>query len=185
MPQLPPIDRKRLAIDRRRDGRFRHHRVRRGFAFVAQEGAAIGARYEPADLPIMLPAERAARAPLGVQISRHAFTIHATLTTDAACQTTVAAGAFADPSAKNDRREPNGYIGLGNKRAGAPGKPKPGEIAVDIDRKNRILGNPFIPRDATDKAARADVIERFRAKYQADPACDGPMAAATQPSPSA
>ena len=45
MPQLPPIDPKRLAIDRRfaarrRDGRFRHHRVRRGFALVAEEGAA-------------------------------------------------------------------------------------------------------------------------------------------------
>ena len=76
MPQLPPIDPKRLAIDRRlaerrRDGRFRHDRVRRGFAFVAEEGAAVGARHEPADLPIMLLAERAARAPLGVQIGRH------------------------------------------------------------------------------------------------------------------
>ena len=37
-----------------------------------------------------------------------------------------------------------GSIRLGNKRAGAPGKPGPGEIAVDIDRKNRILGNPFV-----------------------------------------
>jgi hypothetical protein len=104
----------------------------------------------------------------------------ATLTADATRRNTVTAAPFADPSAKNDRGEPNGYIRLGNKRAGAPGKPKPGEIAVDIDRKNRILGNPFILRDATDKAARADVIERFRAKYQADLACDGPMAAATQ-----
>jgi hypothetical protein len=48
MPQLPPIDPKRLAIDRRfaarrRDGRFRHQRVRRGFALVAEEGAAVGA----------------------------------------------------------------------------------------------------------------------------------------------
>ena len=103
------------------------------------------------------------------------FTIHATLTADAPRRTTVE----ADPSAKNDQREPNGYIRLGNKRAGAPGKPKPGEIAVDIDRKNHLFGNPFILRDATDKAAR-DVIERFRAKYQADLACDGPMAAATQ-----
>ena len=29
----------------------------------------------------------------------------------------------------------SGSIGLGNKRAGAPGKPGPSEIAVDIDRK--------------------------------------------------
>jgi hypothetical protein len=76
-------------------------------------------------------------------------------------------------------------IRLGSKRAGAPGKPNPGEIAVDIDRKNRILGNPFILRDPNDKAARADVIERFVVKYRADLACDGPMAAATQASPSA
>jgi hypothetical protein len=34
------------------------------------------------------------------------FTIRATLTADATRRTTVAAGAFADPSAKNDRREP-------------------------------------------------------------------------------
>jgi hypothetical protein len=77
MPQLPPIDPKRLAIDRRfaarrRDGRFRHHRVRRGFALVAEEGAAVGARHELADRPIILSAERAARAPLGVEIRRHA-----------------------------------------------------------------------------------------------------------------
>ena len=63
------------------------------------------------------------------------FTIHATLTADAPRRTTVE----ADPSAKNDQREPNGYIRLGNKRAGAPGKPKPGEIAVDIDRKNHLF----------------------------------------------
>jgi hypothetical protein len=74
----------------------------------------------------------------------------------------------------------DGYIRLGSKRAGAAGKPKPGEIAVDIDRKNRILRNPFVLRDPNDKAARADVIERFRTKYHADLACDDPMAAATQ-----
>src|SRR5271155_592469 len=54
-------------------------------------------------------------------------------------------------------------IRLGNKRAGAPGKPGPGEIAVDIDRKNRVLGNPFVLHHPTDAAARNDVIERFRA----------------------
>src|SRR5208282_3030929 len=42
-----------------------------------------------------------------------------------------------------------GSIRLGNKRTGAPGKPGPGEIAVDIDRRNRILGNPFVLHDPT------------------------------------
>jgi hypothetical protein len=73
-----------------------------------------------------------------------------------------------------------GSIRLGNKRAGAPGKPGPGEIAVDIDRRNRILGNPFVLHDPTDAAARNDVLERFRAKYEADLKCDGPMSAATE-----
>jgi hypothetical protein len=36
-----------------------------------------------------------------------------------------------------------------------PRQAQAGEIAVDIDRKNRILGNPFILRDPNDKAARA------------------------------
>ena len=31
-----------------------------------------------------------------------------------------------------------GSIRLGSKRAGVPSKPGPGEIAVDVDRKNRI-----------------------------------------------
>src|SRR5208282_4917249 len=73
-----------------------------------------------------------------------------------------------------------GSIRLGNKRAGAPGKPGPGEIAVDIDRKNRVLGNPFVLHNPSDAAARNDVIERFRAKYEADLKCDGPMSAATE-----
>jgi len=73
-----------------------------------------------------------------------------------------------------------GSIRLGNKRAGAPGKPGPGEIAVDIDRKNRVLGNPFVLHDPTDAAASNDVIERFRAKYEADLKCNGPMSAATE-----
>ena len=99
-------------------------------------------------------------------------TIRPTQTANAARQDTAATATFAPPS--------NGYIRLGNKRAGAASKPKPGEIAFDIDRKNRVLGNPFVLRDPNDKAARADVIERFRTKYHADLACDGPMAAATQ-----
>jgi hypothetical protein len=73
-----------------------------------------------------------------------------------------------------------GSIRLGNKRVGAPGKPGAGEIAVSIDRKNRVLGNPFVLRNLNDAAARNEVIDRFHAKYEADLKCDGPMAAATE-----
>jgi len=72
-----------------------------------------------------------------------------------------------------------GYVRLGNKRSAAPGKPGFGETAVDIDRRNPVLGNPYVLHDNRDAAARADVIERYRAKYEADIRCDGPMAAAT------
>jgi len=73
-----------------------------------------------------------------------------------------------------------GYVRLGNKRAGAPGKPRANETAVDIDRRNRVLGNPFVLHDHSDATARAEVIERYDSKYSADLRCDGPMAAATE-----
>jgi hypothetical protein len=37
-----------------------------------------------------------------------------------------------------------GYVRLGAKRAEAPGTPGAGESAVDIDRRNPVLGNPFL-----------------------------------------
>lgn len=80
------------------------------------------------------------------------------------------------------RRAP---IRLGSKRAGTPGKPKPGEIAVDIDRKNRILGNPFILRDPNDKAARADVIERLPSSIAPTLLATVPWPRQPKPSPSA
>jgi hypothetical protein len=72
-----------------------------------------------------------------------------------------------------------GYVRLGNKRSAAPGKPGAGETAVDIDRRNPVLDNPYVLHENRDAAARADVIERYRAKYEADIRCDDPIAAAT------
>jgi Domain of unknown function (DUF4326) len=72
-----------------------------------------------------------------------------------------------------------GYARLGNKRSGAPGKPGPGEIAIDVDRRNPVLGNPFVLHEHRDAVARAAVIERYRAKYDADVADGGPMSEAT------
>ena len=72
-----------------------------------------------------------------------------------------------------------GYARLGNKRSGAPGKAGAGETAIDVDRRNPVLGNPFVLHDHRDAAARAAVIERYRAKYEDDLRRDGPMARAT------
>ena len=72
-----------------------------------------------------------------------------------------------------------GYVRLGNKRAGAPGKPWAGETAVDIDRRNPVFGNPFVLHDHRDASARAEVIERYRAKFEDDLRAGGLMAAAT------
>jgi hypothetical protein len=63
--------------------------------------------------------------------------------------------------------------------APAPGKPGAGETAVAVDRRNPVLGNPFVSRDHGDAAVRAEVIELYRAKYEHDLRNDGPMAAAT------
>jgi hypothetical protein len=68
-----------------------------------------------------------------------------------------------------------GYVRLGAKRAGAPGKPGAGESAVDIDRRNPVLGNPFVLHDHRDAAARAKFIELYRAKYEHDLRNDGSM----------
>lgn len=80
----------------------------------------------------------------------------------------------------DDASPARGSVRLGNKRKGAAAKPRPGEIAIDIDRCNPVLGNPFILRDHTDDVRRAEVIRRYAAKYEADIARHGPMAIATE-----
>ena len=60
-----------------------------------------------------------------------------------------------------------GYVRLGNKRRAAPGKPGSGETAVDIDRRNPVLGNPYVlheiatwPRAPTSSSAIAPIRGR-------------------------
>ena len=36
-----------------------------------------------------------------------------------------------------------GYIRQLNKRKNEGPKPRPGETVIDVDRNNRVLGNPF------------------------------------------
>lgn len=73
-----------------------------------------------------------------------------------------------------------GRVRLGNKRSGAAAKPQSGDIVVDIDRSNPILGNPYILKDHRDDARRAEVIALYKVKYDADIARQGPMAIATE-----
>lgn len=75
---------------------------------------------------------------------------------------------------------PMDRVRLGNKRSGASAKPRDGEIAIAIDRTNPVLGNPYVLKDHRDDRQRADVISRYRAKYEADIARQGPMARATE-----
>jgi transposase len=61
-----------------------------------------------------------------------------------------------------------------------PGKPGAGESAVDIDRRNPVLGNPFVLHDHRDATARAEVMELYRAQLEDDLRNDSQMAAATE-----
>ena len=56
------------------------------------------------------------------------------------------------------------------------------QVLLRPPRKQALcsLGNPFVLHDPYDAEARNAVIERFRARYQADLGRDGPMAAATE-----
>ncbi len=73
-----------------------------------------------------------------------------------------------------------GTIRLGNKRAGAAAKPRPGETIINIDRTNPILGNPYVLKDHRDDAKRAQVIALYKTKYDADIARRGPMTIETE-----
>ena len=46
---------------------------------------------------------------------------------------------------------------------------------IDVDRNNRVLGNPFPLEDKDDEVARARVIALFNEKLEADFAIGGPM----------
>lgn len=72
------------------------------------------------------------------------------------------------------------HVRLGNKRAGAAAKPEPGEIVIDFDRTNPILGNPYVLKNHRDDVRRAEVIRLYGEKYERDIEANGPMAVATE-----
>lgn len=68
-----------------------------------------------------------------------------------------------------------GYIRQLNKRKNEGPKPRPSETVIDVDRNNRVLGNPFPLEDKDDEVARARVIGLYNEKLEADFAIGGPM----------
>jgi Domain of unknown function (DUF4326) len=61
-----------------------------------------------------------------------------------------------------------GTIRIGNKRANSQAKPQPGETIIQGDRKNPMLGNPFILKDHMNPQERAGVIDGYRHLYKKD-----------------
>ena len=88
------------------------------------------------------------------------------------------------PSAKTASQTRIGYIHLGNKRRRNQASPSRGEIAIDIDPKNRILRYPFILRNA-DRQGRARRRHRTLASSIAPTSLATVPGRSTQPSPSA
>lgn len=73
-----------------------------------------------------------------------------------------------------------GSIRLGNKRAASQAKPVEGDISIDIDRSNPVLGNRHILSDHRSRNARIRCIEAFRMDMEEDGRRNGPMTKATK-----
>ncbi|ABM97060.1 DUF4326 domain-containing protein [Methylibium petroleiphilum] len=67
-----------------------------------------------------------------------------------------------------------GDVRVVSKRKGGTA-PEPGEVVIDIDRTNPVLGNRHVLRDHRDAAGRQAVIEAFERDLEADLAAGGPM----------
>lgn len=48
------------------------------------------------------------------------------------------------------------------------------EVVVDVDRTNKVLGNPFILKNRYDDTERKDVIQKYRELIESDMAIYGP-----------
>lgn len=97
-----------------------------------------------------------------------------------ACQATELWRIREEYREKENQISSTGSIRIGNKRVGALNKPEPGEIAIDVDRNNPILGNKYILRNHLDDRERNQVISLFRADYIEDWNKNGPMRKETE-----
>jgi hypothetical protein len=73
-----------------------------------------------------------------------------------------------------------GTIRVGNKHAGSKLKPAADEVAIDVDRKNPVLGNPHYLKNPKDRQERALCIAQYDVDYQRDWEQNGPMRKATE-----
>lgn len=67
-----------------------------------------------------------------------------------------------------------GHIAIGNKRKGGTAFPKD-YIIIDVDRKNKILGNKYVLKNYLDDEERAQVINSYKIDYEIDWEENGPM----------
>lgn len=61
---------------------------------------------------------------------------------------------------------------VSKRKGGVP--PLEGELVIEVDRTNAILGNRFVLHDHRDDAERARVIEAYERELDADLAAGGP-----------
>jgi hypothetical protein len=67
-----------------------------------------------------------------------------------------------------------GSVKIGSKRKGGE-KFDESFFLIDVDRKNRVLGNPHILHNHLDDNERAQVIEKYRVDFEQDCANNGHM----------
>ncbi len=67
-----------------------------------------------------------------------------------------------------------GTVRVVSKRAGGV-KPRDGEMVIDVDRTNGVLGNPVFLRNHRDPKERAMVIAAHGRRLEADVARGGPI----------
>ena len=81
--------------------------------------------------------------------------------------------------AQSVKENAGGSVRIGNKRAG---NVVPGEIdvSIDVDRSNKILGNPFVLKNKADPKERAHVIDQFTQYTQADMLAAGAISVEVQ-----
>ena len=68
-----------------------------------------------------------------------------------------------------------GCVRVTSKRKGFVFPPVENEVVIDVDRSNRVMGNPIELKNKYDMAERLDVISKYGEKLNLDFENEGPM----------